>query len=151
MNPCEGTGLSNEVYFIDANIPMYAAGTDHPLKAPCVAILEAIAQAQFAAVTDAEVLQELLHRYTALGQRERAVEVCRLFLQVVPAVLPVTREAIERALELHVQFPQLQARDSLHAAVMLTNRITLIISADRHFDGIPDLTRLDPSALSERF
>lgn len=138
--------MTREIHFIDANVPMYAAGAEHPLKALCVAILEAIARGELTAVTDAEVLQELLHRYTALGQRERAVEVCRLFLQIVPDVLPVTREAVEQALELHLRFPQLQARDSLHAAVMLTHRITRIISADRHFDGMPELTRLDPSA-----
>lgn len=137
--------MPDELYFIDANIPMYAAGTEHPLKASCVAILEAIAQGELAAVTDAEVVQELLHRYTALGQRERAVEVCRLFLKVVPHVLPVTREALEEALDLHLQFPQLQARDSLHAAVMRWHKIAKIISADRHFDGLPHLQRLDPS------
>lgn len=123
---------------------MYAAGAEHPLKAPCVAILEAVARAKLKAVTDIEVLQELLHRYTALGERERAVEVCRLFLQIVPDVLPLTREFIERTLEFHLRFPQLQARDSLHAAVMLEHRITHIISADRHFDAIPGILRLDP-------
>jgi len=136
---------TREVHFVDANIPMYAVGAEHPLKGPCVAILEAIARGRLMAVTDAEVLQEILHRYTALGHRERAIEVCRLFLRVVPDVLPVTREAVERALDLHAQFPQLQARDSLHLAVMRLHKISRILSADRHFDGIPDLLRLDPS------
>lgn len=124
---------------------MYAVGVEHAFKAPCIAILESIAQGELKAVTDVEVLQELLHRYTALGQRERAVEVCRLFLQVVPDVLTVTSEIIRRALELHHQFSQLQARDSLHTAVMLEYQITHIISADRHFDGIPGIVRVDPS------
>ena len=135
-----------EVYFIDANVPMYAVGVEHPLKGPCVAILEAIARGQLQAVTDAEVLQELLHRYTALGERTRAVEVCRLFLQVVPEVLPITGEVIEEALELHLQYPQLPARDSLHWAVMRCHDLRHLISADRHFDGLPDLERLDPAA-----
>lgn len=147
MNLCESAILIDkaQVYLIDANIPMYAAGAEHALKAPCVAILESIARGELKAVTDAEVLQEILHRYTALGQRNHAVEVCRLFLQVVPNVLPVTREIMERALELHLQFSQLQARDSLHAAAMIEYRIAHIISADRHFDGIPGILRLDPS------
>ena len=34
------------VYFIDANVPMYAAGADHPLKGPCLAILDQIARGQ---------------------------------------------------------------------------------------------------------
>ncbi len=136
------------VYFIDANIPMYAVGAEHPLKAPCVAILEAIARGELAAVTDAEVFQELLHRYTALGERKRAVEVCRLFLQVVPEVLPITREVIEESLGLHLKFPQLQARDSLHWAVMRRRDLKHLLSADRHFDGLPSLRRLDPTDFS---
>jgi hypothetical protein len=111
-----------------------------------VALLEAVARGRLIAVTDAEVLQEILHRYTALGRRERAIEVCHLFLKVVPDVLPVTREAVERALDLHARYPQLQARDSLHLAVMQQHGISRILSADRHFDGIPGLIRLDPSA-----
>jgi len=140
--------LPEEIYFIDANVPMYAVGVEHPLKAPCVAILESIARGELLALTDAEVLQELLHRYTSLGERERAIEICRLFLRVVPEVLPVTREIIKRALELHQEFPHLQARDSLHAAVLLEHQIPYIISADRHFDGVPGFRRLDPTNLS---
>lgn len=131
-------------FLIDANIPMYASGKAHPLKQPCLSVQEAIARGEIKAVTDAEVLQEILHRYTALNERERAVEVCRLFLQVVPDVLPVTRSVMERAMELHIRFPQLQARDSLHAAVMLEYGIGHIISADKHFDGVAGITRLDP-------
>lgn len=124
---------------------MYAAGAEHALKAPCVAILESIAKGELKAVTDAEVVQEILHRYTALGRRNHAVEVCRLFLQVVPNVLPITRQIIERALEFHLQFSQLQARDSLHVAAMVEYKIARIISADRHFDGVPGIFRLDPT------
>ena len=43
-------------YFLDANIFMYAAGREHPLKAPCVAILRRVAQEEIVALTNAEVL-----------------------------------------------------------------------------------------------
>lgn len=125
---------------------MYAVGTDHPLKQPCVRILEMIAKRRMQAVTDAEVLQELLHRYTAIGQRKRAVEVCNLFIKVVPDIFPVTSIIMEKALELHLKLPQLQARDSLHAAIILDHDIPYIVSADRHFDHVEDFDRLDPSS-----
>ena len=51
--------------FLDANVPIYAAGREHPLKAPCVRVLELAAERPYDFVTDAEVLQELLHRYLA--------------------------------------------------------------------------------------
>jgi uncharacterized protein len=133
-----------ETHFIDANIPMYAAGADHPLKTPCIAILEAAAKGKLEAVTDAEVLQEILHRYTALNQRIRALEICRLFMEVVPNIFPITSGIITSALEIHRKIPALQARDSVHTAVMLSQNIQRIISADRHFDAVPGIVRIDP-------
>ena len=56
----------NPVVFIDTNVPIYAAGRAHPLKEPCARILLLVAEHSQAFVTDAEVLQELQHRYLAL-------------------------------------------------------------------------------------
>ncbi|HEY3080095.1 MAG TPA: hypothetical protein VGM69_09330 [Chloroflexota bacterium] len=44
----------DERYFIDANVPMYAVGADHPLKRPCLAVLRAVARGDLLAVSDAE-------------------------------------------------------------------------------------------------
>lgn len=54
--------------FLDANVPIYAAGRPHALKEPCVEVLTRVAERPQAFITDAEVLQELLHRYLALGR-----------------------------------------------------------------------------------
>jgi predicted nucleic acid-binding protein len=132
------------IHFIDTNIPMYAVGAEHPLKAPCLAILEAVARGDLVAITDVEVLQEILQRYTALGQRERAAEVARLFLQIVPDALSITKDTVLLAIELHLAHTALQARDALHAAVMQQHGIDRIISADRHFDALAGVTRIDP-------
>lgn len=140
--------MKREVCFIDANVPMYAVGSDHPLKEPCVAILQSAASMELLAVTDTDVLQEILHRYTAMVQRNRAVEVTRLFLKVVPEVLPVTKKDVEAALELHQKYP-IMTRDSVHAAVMRNNNVQAIISADHHFDLIPGLRRIDPEVWHE--
>jgi predicted nucleic acid-binding protein len=123
---------------------MCAVGVDHPLKQPCLSILEAVATDKLSATTDVEVLQEILYRYAALGQRKRAIDVVRLFLRVVPDALPVTKEGFLLAIELFDRHPALQPRDALHAAVMQRHGIQRIISADRHFDGIPGITRVDP-------
>jgi predicted nucleic acid-binding protein len=71
--------------------------------------------------------------------------VAELFLQIVPDALPVTIEDFLLATQLHSQYVALQARDSLHLAIMQRQGIFHIISADRHFDGIPGLIRLDPA------
>jgi len=130
--------------FIDANIPMYAAGAKHPLKYPSLQILEAAATGKIAAVTNTEVIQEIMHRYASLNFREKGLEVAELFLQVTPNVLPVTKKDMIQALALYQAFPQVQARDTVHAAVMQSNGVTIIITADRHFDQFAGLRRVDP-------
>jgi predicted nucleic acid-binding protein len=131
--------------FVDANVPMYAVGAAHPLKQPCVDFLEAVARGEIVALTDAEVLQEILHRYSALSQRERAIEVVRLFVKVVPTVLPITLADVEGALDVHRRYEGLQARDSLHVAVMANNGVRRILSADQHFDVVGEVQRFDPA------
>ena len=52
--------------FIDANIPIYVAGTDHPLREPCTRVMDLVAELPHLFLTDAEVMQELLHRYVSI-------------------------------------------------------------------------------------
>jgi hypothetical protein len=48
------------------NVIMYAEGAPHPHKDPSVTLLEQVATGSIEAVTSAEVLQEILHRYRAI-------------------------------------------------------------------------------------
>jgi len=54
------------VILIDSNIPMYLVGAPHPHKADAQRILERLTTEKQRLVTDAEVLQEILHRYIAI-------------------------------------------------------------------------------------
>ncbi|HDH09521.1 MAG TPA: PIN domain-containing protein [Chloroflexi bacterium] len=130
--------------FIDTNVPMYAAGKVHPYKDACIQILHRVAIGELLACTDAEVHQEIFHRYWSIGLLDKALQVSADFLEVVPDVLPVTVAEIKKTAELAQEYPLLTPRDWLHLAVMLNNGITEIISADRHFDDIEGITRLDP-------
>jgi len=48
--------------FIDSNIPMYLVGAMHPHKADAQQLLARCVSRRERLVTDAEVLQEILHR-----------------------------------------------------------------------------------------
>ena len=52
--------------FIDSNVPMYLVGAAHPNKDRALAILTQLVRDGEQFVTDAEVYQEILHRYTAI-------------------------------------------------------------------------------------
>jgi predicted nucleic acid-binding protein len=51
---------------------------------------------------------------------------------------------VEAALDIHRRHAGLQARDSLHVAVMVNNGVRRILSADQHFDAVREIQRFDP-------
>jgi predicted nucleic acid-binding protein len=130
------------VIFIDSNVPMYLVGAAHQHKIDAQRRLEeAIAQGE-RLVTDAEVLQEILHRYVAIGRRDAIQPAFDVLLGVVDEVFAVDLGDVERAKGVILERPSLSARDGIHVAIMQRRQITKILSFDSGFDGIPGLARL---------
>ncbi len=127
---------------IDSNIPMYLVGASHPYKADAQRFLEKFVSEQQRLVTDAEVLQEILHRYAAIQRRDAIQPAFNALLGVVDEVLPVDRIAVERAKEIVLGYTGLSARDAVHLAVMEHHGINRILSFDSGFDQFPGITRL---------
>lgn len=132
--------------FLDTNIFMYAAGREHPLKGPCVAILRRVALEELEALTNAEVLQEILYRYSAIEEGERGLHLARLAVdQVGGEILPVTLADMQRAFDLVARYgTMITSRDAVHAATALNHGLKHIISVDSHFDVIEGIIRVDP-------
>jgi uncharacterized protein len=131
---------------IDANIFMYAAGADHPHKAPSIALLKRVALGEIEAAVDAEVLQEILHRYRAIRRWQEGREVYNLARRIVPLVVAITDQIVDRARDLLDGDALLGARDALHAAVVLDRGMAGVCSYDRDLDRIAGLQRLEPPA-----
>ncbi len=129
---------------LDTNIPMYAAGALHPCKAPAVRLLSRIASGEVAAAVDAELLQEILHRYRGLQRWADGTRVYELVRQIVPIVLPITVEVMDGARRLMGRHPDLAARDAVHAAVVLEGGLRAICSFDGDFDRVIGLRRVLP-------
>lgn len=129
---------------LDANILMYAAGAAHAHKAPSIALLERIARAEVDAAVDAEVLQEILHRYSALKLWKAGRRLYDHTRIVLPRVVPITGEVTDLARSLMDDVTHLMARDALHAAVVITTGATAFCTYDRDFDRIPGLRRVEP-------
>jgi len=133
------------VILVDANVLMYAAGRDHPNKAASVAFLDRVASGEVDAVIDAEILQEILHRYRALGRWEAGRRLFDLTRTLFPVVLPVTAEILDRARVLLDAYPHLMARDGLHAAVVMKAQLDGLCSFDSDFDPVGGLRRIEPN------
>ncbi len=130
---------------IDSNVLMYAAGAPHPHKADSLALLGRVARGEVDGAVDAEVLQEVLHRYRALHRWKDGRRVYDLARRIVPVVLPVTAEVLDLARALLDRHARLMARDALHAAVCESAGMESICSYDRDLDRIPGLRRLEPA------
>jgi predicted nucleic acid-binding protein len=128
--------------FIDSNVPMYLVGAAHPHKLDALRLLERCVVERIPLVTDAEVLQEILHRYTAIRRLDAIQPAFDLLLGVVDDVWAVERRAVERAKAIVLERDSLSARDALHVALMEQNGVSRIASFDGGFDAIPGLERI---------
>ena len=124
---------------------MYAAGVEHPNKAPSVAFLASVAEERVEAIIDAELLQEILHRYRALNRWIEGRRVYDLTRQIFPTVLPITSEILDRARTLLDDYDGLMARDALHTAVVEIKNLEAVYSYDRDFDRITTIKRMEPA------
>lgn len=122
---------------------MYLVGVkDHPHRIDARRLVGRFASERRRLVTNSEVFQEVLHRYTAADRRE-AVELAFHTLEsIVDNVFSVRHEDVLVAKNLTHAHHRLSARDAVHAAVMRRNGVSQILSFDRGFDLLPDLKRI---------
>jgi predicted nucleic acid-binding protein len=130
------------VILVDSNVPMYLVGAPHIHKADAQQMLEKFVSERQRLVTDAEVLQEILHRFGAIQRRDAIQPAFNALLGVVDEVLPIDRIAVERAKEIVLGYAGLSARDAVHLAVMENHGIDRIFSFDSGLDQFPGITRL---------
>ena len=121
---------------------MYLVGVPHPHKTDAQRLLEKLVTDRQRLVTDAEVLQEILHRYTAIHRRDAIQPAFDALLGIVDEVLAIDQKILERAKGIVLGYRQLSARDAIHLAVMEHHGIETILTFDSGFDGFPGVTRL---------
>jgi len=127
---------------IDSNVPMYLVGAPHRHKSDAQQLLEKLVSDRRRLVTDAEVLQEILHRYVAVNRREAIQPAYDALLGIVDEVLPIDRAVAERAKEVVLGYLRISARDAIHLAVMEQYGIEQILTFDSGFDDFPGIQRL---------
>lgn len=120
---------------------MYLVGTPHPHKADAQRWIEKLVTERERLVTDAEVLQEILHRYVAIDRLDAIQPAFDSLLGIVDQVFAVDLPVVQRAKQIVQAYRQLSARDAVHLSVMEKNGIDRILSFDSGFDGFPGITR----------
>ena len=136
--------------FIDANVPIYAAGREHPYRQPCIQVLAAVNENPDGFVTDAEVFQEIMHHYRRTQRWEAGQTVVESFAAMMRGrVSPVDIDDVLEAGRLANEHPGLSTRDLLHLAVMRRLGVVSVVTADADFGRVPGIIRLDPADFGE--
>ncbi len=127
--------------FVDSSIPMYLVGAPHPHKAEARELLDRCVTEGTRLVTDAEVFQEILHRYVAIHRRDAIQPAYDALLGVVDEVLPIELKDVQRAREIVLGADGISSRDALHIAVMQRHGIATVLTFDKGFELVPGIRR----------
>lgn len=142
----EGDGRATA--YLDTSVFVYAAGAPHAYRGPCRRLLDAARAGRLAATTSVEVIQEIVHLYLGRAERKRAVDVAEAAIVLVGRILPVEENDVRSSLTLIRSVADLSSRDAIHAALCLRHDLP-VVSADRDFDRVPGLRRIDPADPSQ--
>ncbi len=136
--------------FVDSNIPMYLVGSPHPNKVAAEQAVAALVNRREKLVSDAEVLQEILHRYAAIGRLDAIQPAFDALLALVDEVFPIEIENVQRAKTVLLGKYRFSARDAIHLAVMEKHGVERILSFDRGLDRYPGVQRITSAGVGPR-
>ncbi len=121
---------------------MYLVGAEHPHKVDAQQALERLVSRGERLVTNAEVFQEVLHRFTAIERREAIGPTFEALRGVVDEVIAIEERDVMEAKNVLLASIGLSARDALHVAMMRRYRIPTILSFDHGFDSVVGVERI---------
>lgn len=127
-------------FLLDANVLLYSVGRSE-YRAACLEIIEAVVEGSASGRTSTAVLEEVWHVELS-GKAGPITGLTEYAYDALSPLLPVTDEIFQRALRLDA--PSIGANDRVHVATCLLHEIEAIVSADRGFDDVKDIRRIDP-------
>ena len=122
---------------------MYLVGAPHPNKDRAVKVLTQLVREGEKLITDVEVYQEILHRYTAIHRPDAIDAAFKNLDAIADDILTFGMPEVRAARALISSVDGLSARDALHVAVMRKAGTNRILSFDGGFDSCPGIERLD--------
>lgn len=132
--------------YVDSNVFFYAKVGDRVFGESCAAVLRRIASKEIEAAASGLVPIEVANALRRYGLAKEVVGEVRAIFSLGIEVLPVEAADVRDAAEIFGEVG-VSPYDCLHAATMRKNALSEIISADREFDRIGWLKRLDPRSL----
>lgn len=117
--------------FVDTNVFMYAVGGEHPLRERARRMLFDAVERGAPLATSAEVMQELLHAYLAVGRGATLDAALTLLAGCADEVWSIEPADVSLARALDAEHPALSARDLVHLATCLRRGVGDVMTFDR--------------------
>jgi hypothetical protein len=130
-------------YFIDSNVFFYAKILDREYGNACAKILGKMVKGELEAVTSTLVVIELANALRKFGLDDEVKDVIDAIFSLDVPVYEVDSFSVRDAAVIFDEF-KISPYDCVHAAIMKKAGIADIISADKDFDKISWIKRLDP-------
>lgn len=130
---------------LDTNILVYATGTEHPLRVPSRALIDAVRAGRIAATTTPEVIQEFVHVAARRRSRQDAADIGRLYAQLLAPLSSVGQAELLLGMQLFEEHPRLGVFDAVLAAVAIVIGAEGLASADLAFAAVRGIRHLDPA------
>ncbi len=138
-------------YLVDTNVFLYARGLEHPYRQPCRRILDGARRGWVQLEASAELVQEFAHVLLRRGvHREDAVDEAHEVRRQC-RVHAFDSQVLNLALGMVRHYPQLGARDAIHAATAVAVGAPQLLSADQVFDAVGEVHRVDPAHAAAGF
>lgn len=134
-------------YFIDSNVFFYAKMLDRKYGDACAKVLDKIVRGELEAVTSTLVVIELANALRKYGLSDEVKDVVNAVFSLDIRVFEVDSLDVRTAAGIFDEF-RISPYDCVHAAVMKKAGIVDIISADKDFDKIAWIKRLDPKLVT---
>lgn len=128
--------------YLDSNVFLYAALGEGRQANAAVRSLREMMDGERPAATSALTIDEVAWSAWKLVSPDFArAEAGRILAMPNLRVLPATLETIRASIGLMEGVPSLKPRDAIHAATAIAAGIFTIVSDDKDFDRVPELTR----------
>lgn len=129
--------------YIDSNVFFYAKILDRQYGRACAQILSKIEKGELEATTSTLVIVELANALCKYGLADEVKDVVDAIFSLDISVFDVDSLDVRNAARIYDKF-RISPYDCVHVALMKKAGVSEIISADKDFDKITWIRRLDP-------
>ena len=138
-----------ELVYVDSNVFFYAKISDTEYGEACAKIIGDIADANLRTATSTLAVLEVANALKKYGLSDEVKDEIDAIYSLGMTLGPVDDTIVRLVGEIH-RSAKISPYDCAHVATMKRLGITKILSADKNFDGIPGVQRIDPKTYAAK-